>query len=74
VTESEAELPDAERWVHGTYLGRRHRSLRRHLVEDHSLPKETAALLSDGGVHGLHDGRHQQTWAYAYDLPHPGLP
>lgn len=58
------------RWVHGTHLGRSHTSVRTHLVEDHGLSVHQVDALSDGAVHGLHDGRHDRTWAYAYDLPH----
>jgi hypothetical protein len=60
----------SETWIHGTRLGRAHASLRLHLVEDHALQPGWAETASDGAAHGLHDGRHQRTWAYAEDLPH----
>lgn len=55
---------------HGTALLREHRSVRRHLVEDHGLTGAEVADLSDAAVHGIHDGSHATTWAYARDLPH----
>lgn len=58
-------------WVHGTRLGREHKSLKIHLREDHGVRWERARSLSDGEAHGTHDGMHDKTWAYAYDLPHP---
>jgi hypothetical protein len=68
-----AGAPEVENvpWVHGTRLGREHRSLDVHLVEDHGADPDEVAKLSDGGAHGDHDGRHGETWAYAKDLPHP---
>lgn len=63
-------VPEAEQWVHGSRFGRKHRSLRKHLHEDHGVPWQSALGLSDGGAHGRHDGLHRQTWAYAKDLPH----
>lgn len=41
---------------HGTRLGVEHRSVRQHLIEDHGMTPEEARRLSDGGVHGWHDG------------------
>lgn len=58
-------------WTHGTRLGRDHRSVRRHLVEDHSVDQDQVDAWSDGAVHGHHDGVHGRTWAYAEDLEHP---
>lgn len=58
-------------WTHGTRLGREHRDVRVHLVEDHGVPQEQIDGWSDGAVHGHHDGVHRKTWAYADDLPHP---
>ncbi len=60
----------ADTWVHGTRLGREHRSVRMHLVEDHEVEPGFAECASDGAIHGLHDGRHHEVWAYALDLPH----
>lgn len=62
---------DARTWTHGTRLGRDHKSVRRHLREDHGVPWAEIRRMSDGAVHGLHDGAHGTPWAYAYDLPHP---
>ncbi|MGK5677544.1 hypothetical protein [Actinoplanes sp. URMC 104] len=59
-------------WVHGSQLGRGHRSLEQHLVEDHGRDADEIAVMSDGAMHGWHDGVHGQTWAYAQDLPHAG--
>ncbi len=61
----------ADRWTHGTRLGRDHRSVRQHLVEDHGVAQAQVDAWSDGSVHGHHDGVHQLTWAYAKDLAHP---
>lgn len=58
-------------WTHGTRLGRDHRSVRQHLVEDHGVSQAQADAWSDGAVHGHHDGVHRDTWAYAHDLVHP---
>lgn len=57
-------------WVHGSRLGRKHRSLRTHLAEDHGMDNAWLRDQSAGGLHGKHDGIHRTTWAYAYDLPH----
>lgn len=59
-----------ETWVHGTRLGRDHTDLALHLVEDHGFHVDYVDSLGDGGMHGLHDGQHGNTWAYAADLPH----
>lgn len=59
-------------WTHGSRLGREHRSLRQHLIEDHGKPAPEVDALSDGGIHGWHDGLHGITWAHQYDVPHPG--
>lgn len=61
-----------EQWQHGSRLGREHASVRQHLIEDHGKPAPEVVALSDSGIHGWHDGLHGVTWAYAYDLPHPG--
>jgi hypothetical protein len=71
---SEVAIGLSPAWVHGTRLGRDHRSVRQHLVEDHGCSPGHVGALSDGGVHGMHDGAHGVTWAYAEDLPHtPGV-
>jgi hypothetical protein len=57
-------------WTHGTRLGRAHRSVGRHLVEDHGTAPGWVETASPGSVHGKHDRLHAQTWAYADDLPH----
>lgn len=57
-------------WTHGSRLGREHRSLRQHLVEDHGTDPGWVLLDNDAAVHGKHDGMHRTTWAYAFDLPH----
>jgi hypothetical protein len=57
-------------WTYGTRLGREHRSVRQHVVEDHDADPGWAEFSTDGALHGYHDGRHRTTWAYAYDLPH----
>lgn len=62
--------PERKTWVHGTRLGRDHTSLALHLVEDHGYHVDYVDSLSDGGKHGLHDGEHGTTWAYAADLSH----
>jgi len=59
--------------VHGSRLGREHRSVATHLIEDHSVDPAWIASATDGAVHGKHDGLHRQTWAYAADLPHPRI-
>jgi diadenosine tetraphosphate (Ap4A) HIT family hydrolase len=66
--EPDSTTPD--RWTHGTRLGREHRSVRRHLVEDHGVDQAQVDAWSDGAVHGHHDGVHGKTWAYADNLPH----
>lgn len=58
-------------WTHGTRLGRDHRSVRRHLVEDHGVHQDQVDAWLDGAVHGHHDAVHRRTWAYAEDLAHP---
>lgn len=63
--------PAEPEWVHGTHLGRDHRSVRQHLAEDHGTDPGWLECASDGAVHGRHDGLHGRTWAYAEDLPHP---
>jgi hypothetical protein len=65
---NEVNLPP---WTHGTQLGREHRSVRQHLVEDHGVRQDQLDEWSDGAVHGHHDSVHSRTWAYAEDLPHP---
>jgi hypothetical protein len=60
----------AESWAHGSRLGREHRSVRMHLVEDHAVEPGWAENASDGAVHGKHDGLHHHVWAYEADLPH----
>jgi len=60
----------AHEWVHGSRLGREHISVREHLIEDHYEDPVRVFEWSDGAVHGAHDGSHNRTWAYAYDLPH----
>jgi hypothetical protein len=62
----------ADSWTHGTRLGRAHRSVRQHLIEDHGVSQDQVDAWSDGAVHGHHDGVHRTTWAYAEDLAHPG--
>lgn len=61
----------ADVWTHGTRLGREHRSVRQHLIEDHGENPVKVEQWSDGAVHGAHDGAHGVTWAYAQNLPHP---
>lgn len=74
---AEADAPDPvatdadSTWVHGTRLGREHRSVAAHLVEDHAIDSAWVDSASDAAVHGKHDGLHKRTWAYAADLPHP---
>jgi hypothetical protein len=60
--------------IHGGELGRSHRSVRRHLVEDHGFNAVDLETLSDASVAGLHDRDHHTTWAYASDLAHPFFP
>ncbi len=60
----------ADRWTHGTGLGRDHKSVRMHLAEDHDADPGWLECASDGAVHGMHDGIHGEVWAYAADLPH----
>lgn len=60
----------AKSWVHGTRLGREHRELGQHLIEDHGYDPAYVHGLSHGGRHGLHDSEHRDIWAYAHDLPH----
>jgi hypothetical protein len=58
---------------HGSRLGRKHSSVRQHLIEDHpGIDPNWARDASDGAIHGKHDGLHNCTWACDYDLPHPG--
>lgn len=63
--------PQVDVWTHGTRLGREHRSVRQHLIEDHGENPAKVERWSDGAVHGAHDGAHGATWAYAQNLPHP---
>jgi len=58
--------------LHGSKLGREHTSVRQHLTEDHGIDLDWTASATDGAIHGKHDGLHNCTWAYSYDLPHPG--
>jgi hypothetical protein len=58
-------------WIHGSQLGRGHRDVGRHLVEDHGVAQDLVDSWSDGAVHGHHDGVHRTTWAYAANLTHP---
>lgn len=58
--------------THGSKLGREHTSVRHHLAEDHGIDPDWTASATDGAIHGKHDGLHNCTWAYGYDLPHPG--
>ena len=67
------ELDGAKPWVHGSRLGREHRSLRQHMCEDHGLTKDELKGVSDAGVDGWHNRLHDKTWAYAFDLPHPEI-
>jgi len=58
---------------HGSRFGREHTSARQHLIEDHpDVDPDWARSAPDGAIHGLHDGKHNCTWACAYDLPHDG--
>lgn len=66
------EDPGDKPWVHGTRLGREHRSLRTHMHEDHGY--SIVGDWSDGALHGEHDKVHGKTWAYAFDLPHEPVP
>lgn len=63
-------LDDIPSRVHGSRLGREHRSLRMHLVEDHGCDPGWAENASDGTAHGRHDRRHRRGSAWAEDLPH----
>lgn len=67
----ELQPDDGPPCTHGTRLGREHRSVRIHLVEDHGVTQDQVDAWSDGAVHGHHDGVHRTTWAYANDLDHP---
>ena len=60
--------------IHGSELGRSHRSVRRHLAEDHGFSPQDLEPLGDGAIGGLHDREHHTTWAYAFDLAHPFFP
>jgi hypothetical protein len=60
--------------IHGSELGRSHRSIRRHLAEDHGFSPQDLEPLGDGAIHGIHDRDHHTTWAYAFDLAHPFFP
>jgi hypothetical protein len=62
--------PELKTWVHGSRFGRGHADLDKHLAEDHGFHGDYLDSLSDGGLHGLHDGEHNTTWAYAADLSH----
>lgn len=62
--------PARQTWIHGTRLGRDHFDLALHLVEDHGYAADYVDGLGDGGTHGLHDGEHNATWAYAANLSH----
>lgn len=71
IAPDEPDEDDDKPWTHGTRLGREHRSVREHLVEDHGVPQAQVDAWSDGAVHGHHDGVHRKICAYAENLPHP---
>lgn len=63
--------PDDPAWTHGTRLGREHRSLDQHLIEDHGVTAEQIAEFAEHQTLVAHDMRHGQAWAHGEDLPHP---
>jgi hypothetical protein len=66
-------MNDSKPFVHGFKLGREHRSVRRHLVEDHGKTEAEVAAMSDGALFGWHDlVAHGIFCADQYDVPHPG--
>lgn len=69
--DAEDESGGDKPYIHGSRLGREHRSIRQHLIEDHGADPAEVAARSDGAVLGAHDGAHGRAWAYAADLPHP---
>lgn len=68
---TETPVPTGEQWIHGTRLGREHRSVRTHLVEDHRVDPGWVENASDAQIHGKHDGQHSKTFADSLNLPHP---